>query len=108
MVADAKLAELSLLEREGKSLPLESFKRLLGLVVAELRARITAFPGKYAPRIVGLKSIGQAQAILEEIANDFLATLRQAGGDVRDVATRGSERAQPRRRGRPRGPTARP
>jgi hypothetical protein len=107
MVADAKLAELALLEREGKALPLESFKRLLALVVAELRARITAFPGKYAPRIVGLKAIGQAQTVLENIANDFLTTLRQAGGDVRDVATRGSERPQPRRRGRPRGPTAR-
>ena len=106
MAADARLAELALEEREGKLLPLEAFQRLLATIVAELRARITAFPGKYAPRAVGIKTTAEAQVLLEQIANEFLTALRETGRELRDAETRGDQRVESRRRGRPRGPAA--
>jgi hypothetical protein len=106
MAAQARLAEMDADEREGQLLPLDSFRQILGQIVTELRARITAFPGKYAPRTVGLKSIAQAQLLLEEVSNEFLTALRTTGAEVRDAETRRSQRAKPRRRGRPRQPSA--
>lgn len=107
MAAEARMAELAVEEREGTLIPLESFRRLLDTIVAELRARISAFPGKYAPRVVGLKATAEGQALLEEVSNEFLTALRETGRDLRDAETRRSERPQPRRRGRPRGPSTR-
>lgn len=107
MAAEARLAELALEEREGKLLPVDSFQRLLGVIVQELRARVTAFPGKYAPRLVGLKTIAEAQVLLEQAANEFLTALRETGREIRDAEARRAESPQPRRRGRPRGPAAR-
>ena len=106
MAAQARLAEMDADEREGQLLPLESFRQILGQIVGELRARITAFPGKYAPRSVGLKSIAQAQLLLEEVSNEFLTALRTVGGEIRDAETRRSQRAKPRRRGSSRQPSA--
>src|SRR5687767_8054175 len=104
MVADARLAEMAAAEREGLLLPVDRFREILEAIVGELRARIKAFPGKYAPRLVGLKTIGDAQAFGEQIANDFLSALRTAGGDVRDAYARRAQQPERGRRGRPRGP----
>jgi hypothetical protein len=82
----ARLRELDVQEREGKLLPVESAMAVVGALVAELRARIQSFPGKYAPKVVGIKTVGEGQLFLEQLANEMLETLRTAGQDVRDAA----------------------
>lgn len=103
-IADARLAELALAEREGRLIPVDVLDDLLTRLTTELRARILAQIGKYAPRIP--IPIAQAQALLQDIANEQLALLRTTGYDVLGQPVPGDPDT-PRRRGRPRGPGAR-
>jgi hypothetical protein len=108
LAADARLAELAVLEREGALLPVAEFQEILKRLAAELRARILAMPGKWAPRAVGLRTIGEAQGRLAELAEDLLTALRMVGQELRDATfePRGAQRMGRRRRGRPRGTRA--
>lgn len=110
MKADARLAELAVEEREGRLVPIDAALALEQARATELRARVTAFPGKWAPRAVGLKSIHEAQALCEQIANELLESLGRTGAAIRDrlAAARDPATRGRARRGRPRGPRAKP
>lgn len=110
MKADARLAELAVEEREGRLVPLDAALALEQARDTELRARITAFPGKWAPRGIGLKTIHESQALCEQIANELLESLGRTGAAIRDrlVAARDPAAARRPRRGRPRGPRTKP
>ena len=109
-VADARLSELLLREREGSLVPIEAVRHLEALRRDELRARLLAVPGKWAPRVVNLRNIALAQAQLEELVNDTLEVLRETGAAIRDrlVAGGNASDAALRRRGRPRGSRTKP
>lgn len=108
MKADARLAELLMEEREGKLVPVDAVLALEQLRGSDLRSAIVAFPGKWAPRGVGLKTIPEVQAHYETIANEILENLSQTGTRIRDrlVASRNRTAPAAPRRGRPRGPRA--
>jgi len=109
MQADAKLAELALAEREGKLVPWDVPLALEQLRDAEMRSQIIAAPGKWAPRGVGLLTIGEVQAFLQQAANDLLETLSRTGAVIRDrlVRARNAGIGGGDRGGRPRGPSPR-
>jgi hypothetical protein len=86
MMAHARIAELEADALEGKTLPVESSVAIVAKIVAELRARITAMPGKFATRFVAIGTTGEAQLLLEKACNELLTALRTAGRDVRDRA----------------------
>lgn len=108
MQADARLAELALAEREGRLVPRDAVLALEQLRDTELRAQIMAQPGKWATRGVGLKTIPEAQAFLQQAVNELLETLGRTGAVIRDrlVPARDAGTAGRARRGRPRGTRA--
>jgi hypothetical protein len=108
MQADARLAELALAEREGRLVPRAAVLALEQLRATEMRSQIVAQPGKWAPRGVGLKSIPEVQAFLQQVANDLLETLGRTGAVIRDRLVSARDVGAPgrARRGRPHGTRA--
>lgn len=112
LAAEAIIAEIAVAERQGKLLHVDDHVELVRQVAEELRSRILAMPGKWAPRVPGAKTMAEAQALLRELANDLLATLQSVGGDLAgrddtDPEPRVAKRTSTRHQGAPRGPRTR-
>lgn len=54
------------------------WERTLGVC----RSRILAARGKWAPRVLGLGTMAEATAVLDQLADDLLATLRDGADEV--------------------------
>lgn len=82
MRADRQRAELELAARVGDVVPvadvLKSDERLFGVI----RARVRALRGKWAPRVLGLATMGEATGVLDALADDVLAALVDGAGEV--------------------------
>lgn len=79
--ADAELAELELAERRNLLMTVEAYESIVGAAFARVAARLKAAPTKYAPRIVGLKTIPDAVTILQAAFHECMDELYQ-GKDV--------------------------
>jgi phage terminase Nu1 subunit (DNA packaging protein) len=86
MTADARLAELEVARAEGESVPRASHVREIESVCQYLRAKVLAIRGRWAPRVMGLGTIAEATALLDEIATDILASLRESADELKDAA----------------------
>lgn len=98
IAAEARLAELTLAEREGELVPVAEVTKVEAAFLAELRARIIATPGRWAPRLVGLRTTAAAQGRAEEIVDELLEVLQGSGEALRDRLL--APEAAPRERGR--------
>lgn len=78
----AKKAALDLAERQGRMVGRDTFREVLGEVLDGLRHVILQLPGRWAPRVVGIQSIREAEARLRELARELLAHLSGALPDV--------------------------
>lgn len=77
----AQLAELELAKAQGEVVTMEYLEEQLGRIVHRLAARCRNLPGKWAPDLVGLRTIPEAQVQLEKISAELLSSLSEAGDD---------------------------
>ncbi len=108
-LAQAELAEYELAEKRRQMLSIEDHDRILGRLQDRLRAKHLNLPGKWAPQIVGLRSIPEGQARLEEMMHECLLELTRVADQVEeDSATYGPADASQRLRARAAGRRRRP
>ncbi len=102
--AQARLVELAVAKQTGKLVPVDMVLALEQMRATELRNQIQSVPGRFAPRIVGIKQLPLAQEALRAIVNELLENLGRTGALIRDrVLQQQSAPARPvrRRRRRP-------
>lgn len=79
---EADMVALKLAERRGELVPvaqvLKSDEKLFGVI----RARVRAMRGKWAPRVLGLGTMGEATSALDALADDILAALVDGAADL--------------------------
>jgi hypothetical protein len=76
--------------------PIADVTRDYSLVLQRLRGKLLNAPGKYAPRIVGINTLPQARAVLDELVRDLILELRS--DYVKDDSHRDAKRKPVRRR----------
>ena len=87
-LADAELKELDLAERRGELLPLDLFRERLELFVGRVNASIRGLRGRWAPHVIGIDSVAEAQLRLGPLINELLTELSESepGADERKAA----------------------
>lgn len=70
--AQASLPELKLRKESGELIDVVESVDELGRVLAICRARILSLRGKWAPHFIGLATMAEATAMLDQIAEDIL------------------------------------
>lgn len=78
---ELRLAELELAKAEGAVVTLDYMEAQLEGAAQRLRAKHLNIPGKYAPAMVGLRSVAESQARLEGMISETLAALAETGED---------------------------
>ncbi len=78
---EIRIAQLELAKAEGKAVDLDYLEQQIEAIAQRVRARLLAVPGKYAPAMVGLRNIAEAQARLEAIIAEIMAALSETGED---------------------------
>lgn len=87
-LAEARLKELDLAEREGELVPLAVHRRVMGEVFDDVRSNLLNLPGKVAPQLTGLTSPREAVAILRPAVDQCLVSLVELAADLEDEADR--------------------
>lgn len=88
-IADARLAELDVAQRERQLLPLAEVDRQVSDLLMRLQARLLTVPSKYAARVVNVPTVGAAMAVLDSAVQEVLAELSvamDATDDLEDAA----------------------
>jgi phage terminase Nu1 subunit (DNA packaging protein) len=86
-LADRKLeievrrAELDLGREEGSLVTIDYMEQQLEAMLQRLRAKLLNFPAKWAPALVGMRSIAEAQARLEPALHEAMEALTETGED---------------------------
>lgn len=83
--ADAELAELELAEKRALLMTVEAGEAVMAADYARVAARLKAAPTKYAPRVVGLKTIPEGVTVLQGAFRECMEELYQ-GKDVPTAA----------------------
>ncbi len=78
---EVKLAEHELAKADGSIVTLDYMEQQLGAVLQRIRAKVLNLPGKYAPALVGLRSIAESQTRLESISTEIITALSDTGED---------------------------
>jgi phage terminase Nu1 subunit (DNA packaging protein) len=97
----ARLLALQVREREGKLVAVEAVLALEQMRATSLRQALLSMPPRLAPRIIGLRTIPEAQDLVATAVNEVLADLSRVGQMIRDkvLARRAAlEGERPRRR----------
>lgn len=81
----AEMAELTLLERKGELVSTDYLARQVEDCCVAVRAALNNVPGKYAPRIQGIDSVGKAQLVLQDIVDEVLRALQEASSQIPDI-----------------------
>jgi phage terminase Nu1 subunit (DNA packaging protein) len=84
LTAEAALAELELAERERLVVSIDEMERLLSAPLYRLRAQLLVLPSKWAPALVGCRTIADAQTRLEAAVSEAMLTLAETGDDDGD------------------------
>lgn len=79
--ADAMLTELAVEERRGSLVTVDYMAQQLERIAQRLRARLLAVPGKWAPSLVGIRTIPEAQMRLDEAIGECLKAMTETGED---------------------------
>lgn len=73
--AEAKLAEFEVAKAEGELVTVSEAASQVEQLLDRLRARILAVPGKYAPQLLGKRTMAEAVGALETITAELMADL---------------------------------
>jgi hypothetical protein len=79
--AETGLAELQLDQRRATVVPMDYLEQQVTAILLQMRSALRSMPGVFAPRIVGLKSVPDAQLALQAIVDEMLTALSQMGDD---------------------------
>lgn len=72
-LADAKLAEYELAQAEGRLVDVEDYRAALARDLDVVRAGMLSVPSKWAPLLVGKRTIAEVQAVLDGLVGQTLA-----------------------------------
>lgn len=81
LLAEAALKELDLAKQQGQLLDADYVEQQVTGILERLRSRILASRGRYAPQLVGLKTVGEVQIKLEKLTDELLDALAAVGDD---------------------------
>jgi phage terminase Nu1 subunit (DNA packaging protein) len=82
VAAQASLAELDLEQRRGGLVTVEDHIRHTERTLLVLRARLLNLPGMLAPRVVGLRSLREADAVLRGEMDAIFTELQKSATDL--------------------------
>lgn len=84
MEAEARMAEIELAKLEGELIPLDLFEEQLNVILDRLRAKMINLPGRWAPLLLGKRTIQEIIAVLEEAAADAMKALVETADELED------------------------
>ena len=73
--ADAQLAELKLAREQGQVVEIEETRRTVAAMLTQLRAQLLSLPARWAPKVVGIKTVAEASLTLEAAIHEALTAL---------------------------------
>lgn len=94
---DLRRAELGLAREEATLVTVDYLEQQVARLCERLAATCRAIPGKWAPQVVGLRTIAEGQTRLEEITRELLGALTETGEDESLDAEDADERERPER-----------
>ncbi len=77
--AEVRILEVKLAKEEGSVIALDDLERLLSAPLYRLRAKMLSLPSKWAPSLVGCRTIAEAQARLEAAVEEAMMALSEEG-----------------------------
>ena len=96
-----ELAEIELRKRQGEVVEIADVSRIWGEFLDKLRAILLNLPATLAPRVVGVKTVRQAMAQLDEGVREILSLLQAVGDEYGTAgATKPAKRGTRKRKGR--------
>jgi phage terminase Nu1 subunit (DNA packaging protein) len=84
LAAEAELAELDLATQRKELMTVEQFDKLVSETFARVAAQLKTAPTKYAPDVLGVKTLPEAVARLDTVFRDALDELFRDGGTEDD------------------------
>lgn len=81
LAAEVRRSEILLSHDEGRLVTLDYMEQQLQASLERVRARLQNVAGKWAPALVGLRSISEAQARLEPAVAEVMQALTETGDD---------------------------
>ena len=81
LLAETRLAEMELSEREGQLVTLEYMETQVAGICQRVRAVLLSVPGKWAPALVGCKTVPDAMTRLRPAVHEALEALAEVGED---------------------------
>lgn len=75
--AEAQLAEVRLKREEGKLIDREDVREAAGTMFARFRVQALTLPQRWAPKVVGLRTLPEATAVLEAAVVEALTALSE-------------------------------
>ncbi len=73
--AEARLVEMDLQEREGRLVPIDDTRRVVGKMLGRLRAQLIPFPQRWAPKLAAAATVPEAERLLSTGIHELMATL---------------------------------
>ncbi|MCC7132489.1 MAG: terminase small subunit [Gemmatimonadales bacterium] len=73
--ADAQLAELRLARETGQVVPIDEATKAVEDMLGQLRAQLLTLPARWAPRMVGLKTLQEATLTIEGAVHEAMTAL---------------------------------
>lgn len=84
MRADADLSELKVARAREELVDVTAVIRSHERLCAVVRAKVSAIRGKWAPRVIGLATMGEATQAMDRLAADILAALVDGADELDD------------------------
>src|SRR5690606_23096838 len=84
MEAEARIAEIELARIEGELIPLDMHEQRLAMILDRLRAKMLNLPGRWAPELVGKRTIQDAIAVLETAVAEAMRALMETADELED------------------------
>ncbi|HEX6925694.1 MAG TPA: hypothetical protein VF167_09690 [Longimicrobiaceae bacterium] len=91
--AEVRILEVKLAKEEGSVVSLDDLEKLLSAPLYRLRAKLLAMPSKWAPALVGCRTIAEAQARLEAAVEEAMRSLSEEGEEDPEDYADEAERA---------------
>ena len=86
MRADASLKEIELAKRRGEVIEVDESVRIWEVAMERIRTKMIAAVNVNAPRIIGIKTVAQANAALEAIVYEALSAGASVGDEIKGDA----------------------
>jgi len=86
LLAEAEMKEHELATMKGTLAVMDEVVDVWTDVLSRVRARIIAFKGSLAPRLVGLDDPREVKAVLDPAMNELIEELREIAAEIEEVA----------------------